>query len=517
MKERNWTSVKEFILLGLTDEPKLQIPLFILFLLFYILTLLGNISIVALVTICPHLHTPMYFLLSNLAFVDLTYVSVITPKMLVNFLSETKAISRHACMMQLFFFSFMGSTDVFLLAAMAYDRYVAICNPLLYVAIMTKNTCLCLSGGAYSVAFMNAVVHTSCMFRLSFCGPNKITHFYCDVPPLLKLSCSDTLINVSVLVSVAGSFLISSFIIIIVSYIYIMSAIFRILSSEGRSRAFSTCSSHFFSVVLFYGTVFFMYLRPNSVYSMDQDRVASVFYTVVIPMLNPLIYALRNQEIIGALKNIMHSYDPLQTGLPISVSDSSGSGLNVCTTVNSGTEAEGIDPLQTGLPISVSDSSGSGLNVCTTVNSGTEAEGILPISRREAIWQQIVDKINSVEEVRRAVTECKKRWHDCKRRTKEKMARNRKAALQTGGGSPAHQEAMDHMEKMIAAVITEEIVTGIHGQDSADYHETMHMQGGHDPYTIGEVARFEDPNASSKCQIGDPVSYSRFGVRQSEE
>ncbi|XP_069086130.1 olfactory receptor 5AP2-like [Pleurodeles waltl] len=303
MKERNWTSVNEFILLGLTDEAEMQIPLFIVFLLFYIITLLGNISIVALVTICPQLHTPMYFLLGNLAFVDFSYSSVITPKMLVNFLSEAKAISLQGCMTQLFFFFFTGSTDVFLLAIMAYDRYVAICNPLLYAAIMTKDTCLCLSGGAYLVAFMNAVLHTSCMFRLSFCGPNRITHFYCDVPPLLKLSCSDTSLNEAVLVSVVGFFLVSCFIIIFISYTYIVSAILMIRSSKGRSRAFSTCSSHFFSVVLFYGTVFFMYLRPSSSYAMNHDRVASVFYTVVIPMLNPLIYTLRNQEVIGALKN----------------------------------------------------------------------------------------------------------------------------------------------------------------------------------------------------------------------
>ncbi|XP_078503137.1 olfactory receptor 8B8-like [Lissotriton helveticus] len=303
IKERNWTSVKEFILLGVTDEPKLQIPLFILFLLFYIITLLGNISIVSLVTICPHLHTPMYFLLSNLAFVDFSYALVITPKMLINFLSETKSISLHGCMTQLFFFLFMGTSDVCLLAAMAYDRYVAICNPLLYRAIMTKDTCLRLSGGAYLVAFMNAMINTSCMFRLSFCGPNKIAHFYCDIPPLLKLSCSDTLINVTVLISMAGSILVSSCVIIFVSYIYIVSAIFRIHSTKGRSRAFSTCSSHFFSVVLFYGTASFMYLRPSSIYSMGHDRVASLFYTVVIPMLNPLIYTLRNQEVIGALRS----------------------------------------------------------------------------------------------------------------------------------------------------------------------------------------------------------------------
>ncbi|XP_069083555.1 olfactory receptor 5AP2-like [Pleurodeles waltl] len=303
MKERNWTSVNKFILLGLTDEAEMQIPLFIVFLLFYIITLLGNISIVALVTICPQLHTPMYFLLGNLAFVDFSYSSVITPKMLVNFLSEAKAISLQGCMTQLFFLFFTGSTDVFILATMAYDRYVAICNPLLYATIMTKDTCLGLLGGAYLVAFMNAVLHTGCMYRLSFCGPNRITHFYCDVPPLLKLSCSDTSLNEAVLVSVVGFFLVACFIIIFISYTYIVSAILMIRSSKGRSRAFFTCSSHFFSVVLFYGTVFFMYLRPSSSYAMNHDRVASVFYTVVIPMLNPLIYTLRNQEVIGALKN----------------------------------------------------------------------------------------------------------------------------------------------------------------------------------------------------------------------
>ncbi|XP_069486100.1 olfactory receptor 5J3-like [Ambystoma mexicanum] len=303
MKEENWTSVTEFILLGLTDDPKLKAPLFVLFLLFYIITILGNLSIMALIRTFPRLHTPMYFLLSNLAFVDLCYASIITPNMLVNFLSDKKAISLSSCRTQLFFFFFMGSTDVFLLVSMAYDRYVAICNPLLYNSIMTKQACILLSASAYTVAFFNAVIHTSCTFMLSFCGPNKITHFYCDIPPLLKLSCSDTSLNEALLVFVAGTFLVACFIIICISYMYIVLSIMRIHSPEGRSRAFSTCSSHLFCVVLFYGTVFFMYLRPRSSYVMDQDRVASVFYTVVIPMLNPLIYTLRNQEVKGALKS----------------------------------------------------------------------------------------------------------------------------------------------------------------------------------------------------------------------
>ncbi|XP_069486103.1 olfactory receptor 8U3-like [Ambystoma mexicanum] len=302
MKERNWTSVTEFILLGLTDDPKLQTPLFVLFLLFYIATLLGNISIMAVIRISPRLQTPMYFLLTNLAFVDCSYTSVITPNMLVNFFSERKAISLPGCITQLFFFFLMGCTEVFLLVAMSYDRYIAVCNPLLYNVLMTKRVCIYLTVGSYSLALMIAVIHTTCTFMLSFCGPNKITHFYCDVPPLLKLSCSDTLLNEAVVFFVAGSSLAVSLTIIIISYTYIVSAILRIRTSEGRSKAFSTCSSHFFCVILFYGTVFFMYLRPSSSYSLDHDRVASLFYTVVIPMLNPLIYSLRNKEVAEAFR-----------------------------------------------------------------------------------------------------------------------------------------------------------------------------------------------------------------------
>ncbi|XP_069086111.1 olfactory receptor 5AP2-like isoform X1 [Pleurodeles waltl] len=305
MENHNQTSVTEFILLGLTDDPVLQVPLFALFLLVYSLTLISNIGIMVLIKLSPRLHNPMYFLLSNLSFVDLCYSSNITPNMLVNFLSEKKLITFLGCAVQMFLFAGLGSTEALLLAVMAYDRYAAICKPLLYHVIMTENRYTSLAALAYILGFLNSLVHTSCTFRLSFCDSNNIAHFFCDVPPLLKLSCSDTSLNEIVLFTVAGCVEVGSLLVIIVSYVHIVSAILRIRSSEGRRRAFSTCSSHFVVVTLFYGTIIFMYLRPRSSYSLDQDKVVSVFYTAAIPLLNPLIYSLRNQEVKAALKEIV--------------------------------------------------------------------------------------------------------------------------------------------------------------------------------------------------------------------
>ncbi|XP_078502976.1 olfactory receptor 8U9-like [Lissotriton helveticus] len=304
MKEENRTTVTTFILLGLTDDARLQTPLFVLFLLIYIITLVGNIGIMTLIRISPRLQTPMYLLLSNLSFVDLCYSSNIMPKFLASFLSARNSISLPGCEIQLFLFFCMGSLDVFLLVAMAYDRYIAICNPLLYTVIMTHQSCISLVLGAYLLAMSNAMVHTVSTFRLSFCGDNEITHFYCDILPLLKLSCTDTSINEALLFFLAGSLLLASLVMILISYVYIISTILMIHSSEGRLRAFSTCSSHFSCVLLFYGTSIFMYLKPSSSSSLAQDRVASVFYTVVIPMLNPLIYSLRNQEVKEALRKV---------------------------------------------------------------------------------------------------------------------------------------------------------------------------------------------------------------------
>ncbi|XP_069483819.1 olfactory receptor 5AP2-like [Ambystoma mexicanum] len=305
MIRHNETTVGQFILEGLTKRAVLQIPLFVLFLLVYTITLMGNVGIIVLIKISLRLQTPMYFFLSNLSFVDLVYSSNITPNMLVNFLSEKKEISFLGCAIQMFLFVGLGSTEALLLAVMAYDRYVAICNPLLYHVIMTERQYVSLSFGAYIVGFLNALVHTSFTFRLHYCASNIIAHFFCDVPPLLKLSCSDTSLNEIILFTVAGSVEVGSLFVIVISYIRIIATILRIPSREGRQKAFSTCSSHFVVVTLFYGTIIFMYLRPRSSYSLEQDKVVSVFYTAVIPLLNPLIYSLRNKEVKGAMRDVM--------------------------------------------------------------------------------------------------------------------------------------------------------------------------------------------------------------------
>ncbi|XP_069083520.1 olfactory receptor 5AP2-like [Pleurodeles waltl] len=307
MDGENYTSITEFILLGLTENQQLQIPLFIFFLITYTITIVGNAGITALIRTSPRLHTPMYFFLSNLSFADLCYSTNITPNMLVNFLSEKKAISVPGCITQLFVYFWMGSMQIFLLAIMAYDRYAAICNPLLYTSIMTKQTCTGLVSGAHTIAVLNAILNTCCTFRLSFCRSNKIMHYYCDVPPLLKLSCSDTSLNEAVLVYVSCSLHLVTIPIIITSYTYIISTILRIPSAEGKKKAFSTCSAHIICVTLFFGTLVFMYLRPSSNYTMDQDQVTSVFYTVMIPMLNPMVYSLRNTEVREAFKKIICS------------------------------------------------------------------------------------------------------------------------------------------------------------------------------------------------------------------
>ncbi|XP_068122043.1 olfactory receptor 5AP2-like [Hyperolius riggenbachi] len=308
MAASNNTHFKEFILLGLTDNPKLEIILFVLFFIFYIVTVLGNIGIIVAVRVDSRLHTPMYFFLNNLSFLDLCYATIITPKTLVNFLSTSKSIGYNECAVQMYFFAASVTTECFLLGVMAYDRYVAICNPLLYSVVMAKRICMQLVAGAYTLGYLNATLHTITTFRLPFCKTNKIDHFFCDVPPLLKLSCTKTTMN-EILMFIFGGFAESSSLTtIIVSYSYIISTILRIRSSEGRKKAFSTCASHLMAVTIFYSTILFMYLRPSSTYSMDQDRVASVFYSVIIPMLNPLIYSLRNNEVAQALKKIRAKY-----------------------------------------------------------------------------------------------------------------------------------------------------------------------------------------------------------------
>ncbi|XP_014939839.2 olfactory receptor 1052 [Acinonyx jubatus] len=302
MAEENFTAVTEFILLGLTDNADLKIMLFVLFLVIYAITLAGNLGMIFLIQITPKLHTPMYFFLSCLSFIDACYSSVIAPKMLINFLVVRETISFSACIVQHLFFGVLITTEGFLLSLMAYDRYVAIANPLLYSVVMSKRKCVGLVTGSFVGGMLNSLIHTISLGRLSFCGSSVVSHFFCDVPPLLKLSCSDTSKNELLLLTFSGVIAMATFLIVVISYIFIFITILRISSAAGRQKAFSTCASHLTSVTIFYGTLSFSYIQPSSQYSVEQEKVVSVFYTLVIPMLNPLIYSLRNKEVKDAVK-----------------------------------------------------------------------------------------------------------------------------------------------------------------------------------------------------------------------
>ncbi|XP_047679720.1 olfactory receptor 1052 [Prionailurus viverrinus] len=302
MAEENFTAVTEFILLGLTDNADLKIMLFVLFLVIYAITLAGNLGMIFLIQITPKLHTPMYFFLSCLSFIDACYSSVIAPKMLINFLVVRETISFSACIVQHLFFGVFITTEGFLLSLMAYDRFVAIANPLLYSVVMSKRKCVGLVTGSFVGGMLNSLIHTISLGRLSFRGSNVVSHFFCDVPPLLKLSCSDTSKNELLLLTFSGVIAMATFLIVVISYIFIFITILRISSAAGRQKAFSTCASHLTSVTIFYGTLSFSYIQPSSQYSVEQEKVVSVFYTLVIPMLNPLIYSLRNKEVKDAVK-----------------------------------------------------------------------------------------------------------------------------------------------------------------------------------------------------------------------
>ncbi|XP_007520758.3 olfactory receptor 8B3-like [Erinaceus europaeus] len=295
MASRNGSSVTEFILLGLTQQPELQLPLFFIFLGIYVVTVLGNIGLLVLIGLNPHLHTPMYYFLFNLSFIDLCFSSVIIPKMLISFI-EQNTILYEACMAQLFFFAFFVIDECCILTSMAYDRYVAICKPLLYRVTMSRQVCLMLTAGTYAMGVVGAVAHTVCMLRVTFCESNIINHYMCDIPPLLQLSCTSTSINELVVFIVVGVNVIVPSVTISMSYTLIISNILHIHSREGRAKAFSTCSSHIVAVSLFFGSSAFMYLKPSSG-SLDQDKITTVFYTIVGPMMNPFIYSLRNKDV----------------------------------------------------------------------------------------------------------------------------------------------------------------------------------------------------------------------------
>ncbi|XP_037697720.1 olfactory receptor 8D4-like [Choloepus didactylus] len=305
MGVRNCSTVPEFFLSGLTDQPALQLPLFCLFLGMYMVTVVGNLGMTSIIGLTDQLHTPMYFFLSCLSFIDVCYSSVIIPKMLAGFLCKGKRISYSGCMTQLFLFCIFVISECYMLAAMAYDRYVAICSPLLYNVIMSPRVCSLLAAAVFSVGFTDAMIHGSCILRLSFCGTNIIRHYFCDLVPLIKLSCSSTSIDELLIFVIGGFNMVATSLTIFISYAFILSSILRINSREGRSKAFSTCSSHLTAVLVFYGSIMFMYLKPTSGSWVTQEKVSSVFYTTVIPMVNPLIYSLRNREVKNALMKLL--------------------------------------------------------------------------------------------------------------------------------------------------------------------------------------------------------------------
>ncbi|XP_066485642.1 olfactory receptor 5J3-like [Tiliqua scincoides] len=302
----NQTRVMEFILLGLSSDPHFQIFLFVVFLFIYLLTLFGNLAILTAIRVNPNLHTPMYVFLSHLAFIDVAFSSVTGPKMLENFLRERKAISRPQCFAQVFFVMFLSVGEGLLLSVMAYDRYTAICHPLHYMTMMNKRVCSALVCSALLTGFLYALLNTFLLTTLQFCGPNIIHHFSCEAPQLFKLSCSNTFTNQMVIFTLGSLLGMGALLITLASYIHIISAVLKIHSTEGKRKAFSTCSSHVTIVVLYYGTIFFRYLKPTSKDSQDQEMAPSIVYFIVTPMLNPIIYSLRNQEVKRALINMWH-------------------------------------------------------------------------------------------------------------------------------------------------------------------------------------------------------------------
>ncbi|KAM4036382.1 olfactory receptor 2B6-like [Anomaloglossus baeobatrachus] len=304
MKRWNYTNVEEFILLGLTSQPNIQILLIVIFLPCYIISLVGNITIIVISRISPRLHTPMYFFLNHLSFLDIWHTSIIVPVMLKHFLSVRKSISFMGCVTQMFIHLSLGGTECYLLLSMAYDRYVAICTPLHYTNIMHTALCIKMATSSWAGGIINSIVHTVFALQLPYCGPNVINHFFCEVPSVLELACADISLNKTVIFFFAMLVVMGPFFLILITYGYIISSILKIRTSLGRKKAFSTCASHIIVVSLFYGTIIFMYMRPGSTHVANQDKMAALFYSVIAPMLNPLIYTLRNKDVIGAFMGL---------------------------------------------------------------------------------------------------------------------------------------------------------------------------------------------------------------------
>ncbi|XP_075696900.1 olfactory receptor 5AS1-like [Rhinoderma darwinii] len=306
MSNASQTLNTDFTLVGLTENPEFKLLLFVVFFLIYIITFIGNLSIILAYNFSPNLQNPMYFFLTNFSFLDIFYISSTAPKMLANFLSENRTISFYGCAAQLYCVVLLAGTEFNILAVMAYDRYNAICHPLLYTIIMNKISCIQLIAGSWAIGATNALIHTAFTFSVPFCKSHKLNSFFCDIPVLLKLSCTDTWLNELIVFIIGGGMTGGLLVLTIISYVKIISTILNINSTSGRKKAFSTCSSHLIVVTIFYGSVFFMYLRPNSSYGKDEDKMVAVMYTIIAPLLNPFIYSLRNKEVKVAIKKILN-------------------------------------------------------------------------------------------------------------------------------------------------------------------------------------------------------------------
>ncbi|XP_004695877.1 PREDICTED: putative olfactory receptor 2B8 [Condylura cristata] len=305
MEEKNGSSSTGFILLGFSDRPQLELVLFVVLVIFYSLTLLGNTTIIALSHLDPNLHTPMYFFLSNLSFLDLCYTTSVVPQFLVNLSGADKSISYGGCVAQLYIFLGLGCTECILLGVMAFDRYAAVCRPLHYTVIMHPRLCSLMASASWAFGFSNSLLQTVLTFLLPLCGRNKVDHFLCEIPALLKLACVDTTANESELFFASFIILSIPVLLIMFSYGQIGRAVLNIKSASGRKKAFGTCGSHFLVVSLFYGTAIYAYLQPTSNYSRDQGKFTTLFYGIITPMMNPFIYTLRNKDVKGAVKRVL--------------------------------------------------------------------------------------------------------------------------------------------------------------------------------------------------------------------
>ncbi|XP_077180536.1 olfactory receptor 1L1-like [Paroedura picta] len=309
MRENNQTSATEFILLGISDQPEMRMPLFFLFLAMYVMTVTGNIlTVIAIQSDAQLIHAPMYFFLSCLSLVDVCFTSIILPTMLLSLLGrqgQGGTISYSGCLTQMYFFLALGNTDSYLLGAMAIDRYMAICNPLHYATVMSQRLCLLLLAISCLISHLHSILQTTLTSFIIFCGSNRIPHFFCDIQPLLKLSCSDTSTQELLGMTETLAVIMTPFMCIVVSYARILVTVLRVPSAKGKRKAFSTCGSHLTVVTLFYGSITWVYFRPLSSYAAVKDRVAAVVYTVITPMMNPFIYSLRNRDMQNALKRVV--------------------------------------------------------------------------------------------------------------------------------------------------------------------------------------------------------------------